>query len=61
MALFTNKNSVIRITEDISDNIDHIFVSQSLAMNIKNQPSVFIESNLLKDEPHKGICFDISI
>ena len=58
---FTNENFVIRITEDISDNIDHIFVSQSLAMNIKNQPSVFIESNLLKDEPHKGICFDISI
>ena len=58
---FTNNNSINRSTENITDNIDHIFVTQKLANNINQPPSVFLESKLLKDEPHKGICFDISI
>jgi len=58
---FTNGNSINRITENIPDNIDHIFVTQKLSNNINQPPSVFLESELLKDEPHKGICFETSI
>lgn len=57
---FTDKNNIHRTTESIKENIDHIFVSQKLMEQSTYNTSIFLEADMLKDQPHKGISLNIN-
>ncbi|MBL0200362.1 MAG: endonuclease/exonuclease/phosphatase family protein [Chitinophagaceae bacterium] len=57
---FTDKKSIFRATEEIEQNIDHIFISENLKKHIQMPPSVFLADNMLKDEPHQGISLTVN-
>lgn len=58
---FTDGCKIHRATQNIKDNIDHIFVTQNLYNLYTSKISVFIDSDVLKDNPHKGICLELNI
>ena len=55
----TDKLKINRTTENLKENIDHIFISSILHQQSQITVSVFLESDGLKDEPHKGICVEM--
>ena len=56
---FTNDLKINRTTENIENCIDHIFISENLKTISKLETSIFLENNILKDDPHKGIILKI--
>ena len=57
---FTNSLHIQRKTEAIKNNIDHIFVSQKLYQQTQIEPFIFLDDDVLKDAPHKGILLDVN-
>jgi endonuclease/exonuclease/phosphatase (EEP) superfamily protein YafD len=56
---FTNNFDIYRATENIQNCIDHIFISDNLNKISKIKTSTFLENNILKDDPHKGIILEL--
>lgn len=56
---FTNKESLEITTSHILNNIDHILVSKSILSRYSITPSVFMDSETLKDPYHKGIQIEL--
>jgi len=57
---FTDKLGIVRATEKIKQNIDHIFISEKLYNEEHIVPSVFLADNILKDDPHKGVLLNVN-
>jgi endonuclease/exonuclease/phosphatase family metal-dependent hydrolase len=56
---FTDNFDIYRATEQIKNCIDHIFISDNLNKISKIKTSTFLENNILKDDPHKGIILEL--
>ena len=56
---FTDNFNIHRATEQIQNCIDHIFISDNLNKISKSKISTFLENNILKDDPHKGIVLEL--
>ncbi len=56
---FTDALNIYRATEQIQNCIDHIFVSNNLKKISNITTSTFLENNILKDDPHKGIILEL--
>lgn len=56
---FTNKLNIHRITENIENCIDHIFVSNNLKQISNFKTATFLDNDILKDNPHKGILLNV--
>jgi len=52
----TDRLKICRATEMIEHCIDHIFISSNLNMIGSNEITTFLDDDILKDSPHKGIC-----
>ncbi len=59
LVAITDKLKINRATENLKENIDHIFISSKLHHQSQIAVSVFLENDCLKDEPHQGICVEI--
>ncbi len=57
---FTEILNINRATENIENCIDHIFISNNLKLISSFETSLFLENNILKDDPHKGIILEIN-
>ena len=57
---FTNNLDVFRATEHVENCIDHIFISNNIKLNSTSSTGAFLESNILKDDPHKGIILNVN-
>lgn len=57
---FTNKLKIYRATENIKNCIDHIFISNNLLGYSTLKISTFLDNDILKDNPHKGILLELS-
>lgn len=57
---FTDRLKILRATETIEQNIDHIFISENLYAQEHIVPSVFLADNLLKDDPHQGVLLNVN-
>ena len=57
---FTNNYNIFRASEDIENCIDHIFISNNIKLNSTSSTGAFLESNILKDDPHKGIILNVN-
>lgn len=58
---FTNNLNIYRATEKIENCIDHIFISNNLLEISSLKISTFLDNDILKDNPHKGILLELSI
>ena len=56
---FTDNFHIHRETEQIQNCIDHIFISNNLKNISSITTSTFLENNILKDDPHKGIILEL--
>ena len=56
---FTDNFDIHRETEQIQNCIDHIFISNNLKNISSITTSTFLENNILKDDPHKGIILEL--
>lgn len=56
---FTDALNIYRATELIQNCIDHIFISNNLKNISSITASAFLENNILKDDPHKGIILEL--
>lgn len=56
---FTDKLKIHRITENIENCIDHIFVSNNLKQISNFKTATFLDNDILKDNPHKGILLNV--
>jgi len=56
---FTDNFNIHRATENIQNCIDHIFISNNLKNISSITTSTFLENNILKDDPHKGIILEL--
>ena len=56
---FTDNFNIHRATEQIQNCIDHIFISDNLNKISNIKTSTFLENNILKDDPHKGIILEL--
>ena len=56
---FTDYFNIHRATEQIQNCIDHIFISDNLNKISNIKTSTFLENNILKDDPHKGIILEL--
>ena len=56
---FTDNFNIHRATEHIQNCIDHIFISNNLKNISSITTSTFLENNILKDDPHKGIILEL--
>lgn len=56
---FTDNFNIHRATQQIQNCIDHIFISDNLKKISKFTASTFLENNILKDDPHKGIILEL--
>jgi hypothetical protein len=61
LANFTNAHLIYRATDGIKNCIDHIFISQKLFSKSIIFNSIFLDNNILKDAPHKGIVLNMNI
>lgn len=52
----TDKLKICLLTEKIEHCIDHIFISNNLKINGSSKITTFLDEDILKDNPHKGIC-----
>ena len=57
---FSDNLNIHRTTETIEHCIDHIFVSDKIKNQAQVKTSTFLENNILKDDPHKGIIVDLN-
>lgn len=57
---FTDRLKILRATEKIEQNIDHIFISENLNNDVQMPPYVFLVNNILKDKPHQGISLTVN-
>ncbi len=55
----TDNFNIHRATEQIQNCIDHIFISNNLKNSSSITTSTFLENNILKDDPHKGIILEM--
>ncbi len=55
---YTDNYNIHRATEQIQNCIDHIFISDNLKKISNFKTSTFLENNILKDDPHKGIILE---
>lgn len=58
---FTNKQNIYRATEKVENCIDHIFISNNFLEISTLSISTFLDNDILKDNPHKGILLEMSI
>ena len=56
---FTDNLNIYRATEKIENGIDHIFFSENLKQFSTFETSSFLENDILKDNPHKGIILEL--
>ena len=56
---FTDKLNIHRTTENIENCIDHIFISNNLKQISTCKTSTFLDNDILKDNPHKGIVLEL--
>lgn len=56
---FTDNLNIHRATEQIENCIDHIFISNNLKQISNFKTSTFLNDNILKDDPHKGIILEL--
>lgn len=57
---FTDNLNIHRTTETIEHCIDHIFVSHKIKNQAQVKTSTFLENNILRDNPHKGISVELN-
>lgn len=57
---FTDNLNIYRATEKIENSIDHIFISENLEQLSTFKTSTFLDDDILKDNPHKGIILDFN-
>lgn len=57
---FTDNLNIHRTTETIEHCIDHIFVSHKIKNQAQVKTSTFLENNILRDDPHKGISVELN-
>ena len=57
---FTDRLRILRATETITQNIDHIFISENLYAQVNSAPSVFLTDDILKDKPHQGVLLNVN-
>ena len=57
----TDRLKICRATEMIEHCIDHIFISSNLNMIGSNEITTFLDDDILKDSPHKGICLKFNL
>lgn len=57
---FTDRLKILRATETLKQNIDHIFISENLCVQEHTLPSVFLADNILKDKPHQGVFLNVN-
>jgi len=56
---FTDIINIYRTTEKIENCIDHIFISENLKQLSTFKTSTFLDDDILKDNPHKGIILEL--
>ena len=56
---FTDNLNIHRATEKIENCIDHIFISHNLKQISNFKTATFLDNNILKDDPHKGIILEL--
>lgn len=56
---FTDNLNIYRATEKIENCIDHIFISENLKELSTFKTSTFLDDDILKDNPHKGIILEL--
>lgn len=56
---FTDNLNIYRATEKIENCIDHIFISENLKQLSTFKTSTFLDDDILKDNPHKGIILEL--
>ena len=56
---FTDNLNIYRATEKIENCIDHIFISENLKQLSNFKTSTFLDDDILKDNPHKGIILEL--
>lgn len=57
---FTNQLKIHRATEKIENCIDHIFISENMYQKTNFNTSSFLDNDILKDNPHKGVLVEIN-
>ena len=57
---FTDDLDIYRATEKIENCIDHIFISSNLKQISTFKTTTFLDDNILKDSPHKGIILEFN-
>ena len=58
---FTANFKIHRATQEIENCIDHIFLSDNLFLSYDFKTATFLDDNVLKDNPHKGILLEINL